>query len=114
MHNKEKGYSFTKELLGKLTCITLYNNNIVQYLRTYGKAKKADIRALLWDKLPEILDNSQKEAIIQEVMKLRIYILWKLFLRMEKIMASSVIGTIQEGYPIVEMSHLLMWIIRNL
>jgi len=38
-----------------------YKDLVVKYLEQYGKAKKKDIRALLWDKLPEILDDKQKE-----------------------------------------------------
>ncbi len=34
---------------------------IVEYLKQYKKAKKKDIRELLWDKLPDALSDKQKE-----------------------------------------------------
>ena len=38
-----------------------YKDLIVEYLKQYGKAKKRDIRELLWDKLPDALSDKQKE-----------------------------------------------------
>lgn len=38
-----------------------YKDLIVEYLKQYGKAKKKDIRDLLWDKLPDALSDKQKE-----------------------------------------------------
>lgn len=38
-----------------------YKDLIVKYLKQYGKAKKKDIRNLLWDKLPDVLSDKQKE-----------------------------------------------------
>ncbi|MCX4322544.1 MAG: hypothetical protein OSJ59_06215 [Lachnospiraceae bacterium] len=38
-----------------------YKDLIVEYLKQYGKAKKKDIRELLWDKLPDALSDKQKE-----------------------------------------------------
>lgn len=38
-----------------------YRDLIVKYLKQYGKAKKKDIRNLLWDKLPDVLTDKQKE-----------------------------------------------------
>lgn len=38
-----------------------YKDLIVKYLEQYGSAKKKDIRTLLWDKLPEIMEDKQKE-----------------------------------------------------
>jgi len=38
-----------------------YKDLIVKYLKQYGKAKKKDIRNLLWDKLPDVLTDEQKE-----------------------------------------------------
>lgn len=33
---------------------------IVKYLRQYGRAKKKDHRSLIWDKLPDVLMDKQK------------------------------------------------------
>lgn len=38
-----------------------YKDLIVKYLKQYGKAKKKNIRNLLWDKLPDVLSETQKE-----------------------------------------------------
>lgn len=38
-----------------------YKDLIVKYIKKYGKAKKKDIRNLLWDKLPDVLSETQKE-----------------------------------------------------
>lgn len=41
-----------------------YRDLIVEYLKRYGKAKKQDIRDLLWDKLPDVLDDKKKNSKI--------------------------------------------------
>lgn len=41
-----------------------YKNLIIEYLKKFNSAKKKDIRVLLWDKLPDILDDKQKERKI--------------------------------------------------
>ena len=41
-----------------------YRDLIIQYLKKYGKAKKQDIRDLLWDKLPDVLDDKKKNSKI--------------------------------------------------
>lgn len=38
-----------------------YKDLIIEYLKQYRKAKKKDIRELLWDKLPDALSDKQKE-----------------------------------------------------
>ena len=38
-----------------------YKDLIIKYLKQYGKAKKKNIRNLLWDKLPDVLSEKQKE-----------------------------------------------------
>lgn len=38
-----------------------YKDLVVEYLKQYGKAKKKDIRELLWDKLSDALSDKQKE-----------------------------------------------------
>ena len=38
-----------------------YKDLVVEYLKQYGKAKKKDIRELLWDKLPDALSDKLKE-----------------------------------------------------
>ncbi len=38
-----------------------YKDLVIEYLKQYGKAKKKDIRELLWDKLPDALSDKQKE-----------------------------------------------------
>lgn len=37
---------------------------IIEYIRKYGKAKKKDIRELLWDKLPDVFDDKKKNSKI--------------------------------------------------
>ncbi len=39
-----------------------YKDLIIQYLKKYGKAQKKDIRDLLWDKLPDVLDDKKKNS----------------------------------------------------
>lgn len=41
---------------------------IVEYLKQYGKAKKKEIRELLWDKLPDVLSDVQKENKIRNML----------------------------------------------
>lgn len=45
-----------------------YRDMIVQYLRQYGKARKQDIRDLLWDKLPDVLDDKKKNSKISTLL----------------------------------------------
>lgn len=45
-----------------------YKNLIIKYLEQYGKAKKKDIRELLWDKLPEVMEEKQKEDKIRNLL----------------------------------------------
>lgn len=45
-----------------------YKDLIVKYLEQYGKAKKKDIRSLLWDKLPEVMTDKQKEDKIRNLL----------------------------------------------
>lgn len=47
-----------------------YKDLIVEYLKQYGKAKKKDIRELLWDKLPDALSDAQKENKIHNLLAL--------------------------------------------
>ena len=41
-----------------------YRDMIVDYLEKFGKAQRKDIRELLWDKLPGVLTDEQKERKI--------------------------------------------------
>lgn len=41
-----------------------YKDLIIEYLKKFNSGKKKDIRVLLWDKLPDILDDKQKERKI--------------------------------------------------
>lgn len=41
-----------------------YKDLIIEYLKKFNSAKKKDIRVLLWDKIPDILDDKQKERKI--------------------------------------------------
>ena len=45
-----------------------YRDMIVNYLQSYGKASRQDIRNLLWDKLPDVLDDKQKEGRISTLL----------------------------------------------
>lgn len=45
-----------------------YKDLIVEYLKKYGKAKKKDVRELLWDKLPDVLSDVQKENKIRNML----------------------------------------------
>ena len=41
---------------------------IVKYLAQYGSARRKDIQALLWDKLPSIMADKQKEDKIRNLL----------------------------------------------
>lgn len=41
---------------------------IVEYLKKYERAKKKEIRDLLWDKLPNALNDTQKENKIRNIL----------------------------------------------
>ena len=41
-----------------------YRDMIVEYLRKWKTAKRADIKSLLWDKLPDVLNDKQKNTKI--------------------------------------------------
>lgn len=45
-----------------------YKDLIIEYLKKYDKAKKKDIRELLWDKLPGVLSDKQKENKIRNML----------------------------------------------
>ena len=45
-----------------------YRDLIVKYLEQYGSAKKKDVRDLLWDKLPEVMDDKQKESKVKNLL----------------------------------------------
>ena len=45
-----------------------YKDLVVEYLKQYGKAKKKDIRELLWDKLPDALSDAQKEHKVSNLL----------------------------------------------
>lgn len=45
-----------------------YKDLIVEYLKKYERAKKKDIRDLLWDKLPNALNDTQKENKIRNLL----------------------------------------------
>ncbi len=45
-----------------------YKDLIVEYLKQYKKAKKKDIRELLWDKLPDALSDTQKEHKVSNLL----------------------------------------------
>lgn len=45
-----------------------YKDLIVEYLKKYERAKKKDIRDLLWDRLPNALNDTQKENKIRNLL----------------------------------------------
>ena len=45
-----------------------YRDLIIMYLKQYGRAQKADIRELLWDKLPDNLSNKQKNDKVSTIL----------------------------------------------
>ena len=46
-----------------------YKDMIVKYIKQWEKAKKKDIKNLLWDKLPDGLDEKQRETKIKNLMR---------------------------------------------
>lgn len=46
-----------------------YKDMIVEYLKTFERAQKKDITKLLWDKLPDVLDEKQKNFKISNLLK---------------------------------------------
>ena len=45
-----------------------YKDMIVEYLKTFKSAKRKDIKELLWDKLPDVLSDDQKEYKISNLL----------------------------------------------
>lgn len=45
-----------------------YRDMIINFIRQYGQAQKKDIKSLLWDKLPDVLTEKQKEAKIRNLL----------------------------------------------
>ena len=45
-----------------------YRDLIIKYLKQYGRAQKADIRELLWDKLPDNLSHKQKNDKVSTIL----------------------------------------------
>ena len=45
-----------------------YKDLIVEYLKKYHKAKRRDIKLLLWEKLPDSLSDKQKENEIHNIL----------------------------------------------
>lgn len=45
-----------------------YKDLVIEYLKQYQSAKKKEIRTLLWDKLPDILSDKQKENKIRNIL----------------------------------------------
>ncbi len=45
-----------------------YRDMILDYLKKFGKVQKKDIRKLLWDKLPDVLTDEQKERKIRTLL----------------------------------------------
>lgn len=41
-----------------------YRDMIIDYIKKFGKAQRKDIRELLWDKLPAVLSDTQKDRKI--------------------------------------------------
>ena len=48
-----------------------YRDLILDYIKKFGKAKRNDLRKLLWDKLPDVLTEKQKE---RKIMTLLMYL----------------------------------------
>lgn len=48
-----------------------YRDMIIDYLEKFGKAKRRDLRELLWDKFPNVLSDKQKE---RKIMTLLMYL----------------------------------------
>jgi len=45
-----------------------YRQLIIDYIKQFGKASKADIKKLLFDKLPDVLSVEQKESKIKNIL----------------------------------------------
>lgn len=45
-----------------------YKDLIIEYLNTYEKANKTIFKDLLWDKLPDVLDDKQKSRKITSLL----------------------------------------------
>ena len=45
-----------------------YKDLIVSYLQQYGKAQRKDIKDLIWDKLPDMLTDKQKNSKISTLL----------------------------------------------
>ncbi len=46
-----------------------YKDMIVEYLKTFKRAQKKDMTKLLWDKLPDVLDDNQKRYKVANLLK---------------------------------------------
>lgn len=46
-----------------------YKDLIVEYIKKWKKAKKREIKNLLWDKLPDVLSEAQKESKIRNLLQ---------------------------------------------
>lgn len=46
-----------------------YKDLIVEYIKKWKKAKKKEIKNLLWDKLPDVLSEAQKESKIRNLLQ---------------------------------------------
>lgn len=46
-----------------------YKDMIVEYLKTFDRAQRKDITKLLWDKLPDVLDEKQKTYRIDNLLR---------------------------------------------
>lgn len=57
LYRRKLSISRTRALM-----IKYYKDLIIEYIRKYGKAKKKDIRELLWDKLPDVFDDKKRTA----------------------------------------------------
>lgn len=42
----------------------------MEYLKTFERAQKKDITKLLWDKLPDVLDEKQKRYKIDNLLRI--------------------------------------------
>lgn len=45
-----------------------YRDMIIDYLRTFERAQKSSIRNLLWDKLPDVLDDKTRNTKISSLL----------------------------------------------
>lgn len=46
----------------------LFIQQLIKYLKKFGKASRNDIRKLLMDKLPDVLNEKQKENRIRNIL----------------------------------------------